>query len=531
MQFARGKPLNDGSRYITELSNTEARERLLMSSSYFDMELPQYFNFEPILNAAVDQASKLSVQDILSWKPDQHEALNYTLMSNKDGQIAWRPFELINPLIYAKCVELVTTEENWKFLVDRFSSFDGGCIECCSLPVIAPERKESKQDQILNWWKRVEQRSLELSLEYSHCKLTDVSNCYPSIYSHAIGWAIHGRPFLKIKKNRFDDSLLGNQLDKLIRSSREGQTNGIPQASMLSHLLAELVLGYCDVAINERAAEISGVKILRYRDDYRIFGSSDSDCGTVLKIISEELIKFGMRLGSAKTSDENNLVVGAVKKEKVQALKLQLNQRTLQKQLLMIHDYCVGQPGAGALKFLLSEFIKSLEAKDAALVLERENPTVLVAILMDIGSTSPNVFPAVATASSMIISHLSKEERERVFSLILKKTSRIPNNGYLEIWLQRKGFQMADGLQDARHGLISRRAIVLSNVIKNTVQIGQRLRQKLNVQCRIAPSPSSAGSSGQGSAGGSLAPRGFAPRATRCNRDQWSPRLGSLPLL
>ena len=437
MILLQDNALNDGSRYITELTNTEARERLLMSSSYFDMELPQYFNFEPILNAALDQAENLSVKDLLSWKPDQYEALNYTLMSNKDGLIAWRPFELINPLIYAKCVELVTTEANWKSLVDRFASFEGGCVECCSMPVIAPERKESKQDQILNWWKRVEQRSLELSLEYSHCKLTDVSNCYPSIYSHAIGWAIHNRSFLKIKKNRFDDDLLGNQLDKLLRSSREGQTNGIPQASMLSHILAELVLGYCDVGINKRAEQYPGVKVLRYRDDYRIFGSSDADCEAVLKIISEELITFGMRLGAAKTSDEQNLVVGAVKKDKVKALKLVLHQKTLQKQLLMIHDFCVTSPGAGALKFLLSKFIETLEGKDASKSLERENSTVLVAILMDIGSTSPNVFPAVATASSMIMNHLEKDEKERVFSLILKKTSRIPNNGYLEIWLQR----------------------------------------------------------------------------------------------
>jgi hypothetical protein len=201
--------------------------------------------------------------------------------------------------------------------------------------------------------------------------------------------------------------------------------------------LAELVLGYCDVGINKRAEQYPGVKVLRYRDDYRIFGSSDADCEAVLKIISEELITFGMRLGAAKTSDEQNLVVGAVKKDKVKALKLVLHQKTLQKQLLMIHDFCVTSPGAGALKFLLSKFIETLEGKDASKSLERENSTVLVAILMDIGSTSPNVFPAVATASSMIMNHLEKDEKERVFSLILKKTSRIPNNGYLEIWLQR----------------------------------------------------------------------------------------------
>jgi hypothetical protein len=277
--------LEKGSNYFIDLKAEAARECLLKSVSYFDMELPKYFNFEPMLCSAIDFANNLSFNDLLRWQPYRHEDLNYTLMSNKDGSIAWRPFELINPLIYAKCVELITTKENWNLLRSRFQEFSGGCVECCSMPVIAKKPTKSKKEQILNWWKKVEQRSLELSLEYSHCKLTDVSNCYPSIYSHAIGWAIHGRKPLKNKNNRFNDALLGNQIDKLIRGSRQGQTNGIPQASLLSHILAELVLGYCDLGINERVEQIEGVKILRYRDDYRIFGSSDADCGRVLKII------------------------------------------------------------------------------------------------------------------------------------------------------------------------------------------------------------------------------------------------------
>lgn len=274
-------------------------------------------------------------------------------------------------------------------------------------------------------------------MEYSHCKITDVSNCYPSIYSHAIGWAIHGRGFLKEKKNRFNKNLLGNQLDTLIRGSREGQTNGIPQASLLSHILAELVLGYCDIGINDRIKEIKNIRVLRYRDDYRIFGMSDTDCAFVLKIISEELIKFGMKLGAAKTTNEANLVIGAVKKDKIEALKLPTRQKTLQKELLIIHNFCYHHAGAGALKFLLSEFIKKLEDPRSSRRLANENSTVLIAILMDIGAISPNVFPAVATASSMILNQIGAQKRNGLFQSILAKTRRIPNNGYLEIWLQR----------------------------------------------------------------------------------------------
>jgi hypothetical protein len=309
--------LHQEPKYIFDLSGEQARDTFLKSNADFDMELPKYFDFGPILGAAYEFSKKTSLKKLKGLKPHEEENLNYVLMSNKDGSISWRPFELINPIIYAKCVELITSEENWGLIKQRLDKFSNGVVECCSLPVIDEEAKPNKKEQILNWWKKVEQRSVELSLEFSHCKITDVSNCYPSIYTHSIGWALHGRDFLRQGKNRFDDTFLGNQLDYLIRASRQGQTNGIPQASLLAHVIAELVLGYCDQTINERLHDVQNIKVLRYRDDYRIFGMSDSECDKALKIISEELSKFGMKLGVSKTSDEHNLVVGAVKKTRL----------------------------------------------------------------------------------------------------------------------------------------------------------------------------------------------------------------------
>ncbi len=401
------------------------------------MELPSYFNFEPIIAHAYQVAQELEFTQFAKWKPANYSELNYTLLHNKDGAIGWRPFELINPLIYGRCVSLLTTEENWKLVKSRFGQFAGGIVECCSLPVITDTGGNPTSKQILNWWKKVEQRSLELSLEFSHLKMTDVSNCYPSIYTHAIGWSIHGRDFLKLSKNRFDKSLLGNQLDELVRNSREGQTNGIPQASSLSHVLAELILGYCDEFIDRALAEKKGLKILRYRDDYRIFGNSDSDCNWALKVISEKLNLFGMKLGSAKTSNAANVISGSVKQDKVDALGINVRQKTLQKELLLIHRFGVNSPSSGALKFLLSGFLDRLDDKIGNKRFKNENSTVLAAVLLDIASISPHVFPAVATGISKMLAAIPKAKRDELFRLTLKRTSRIPNNGYLEVWLQR----------------------------------------------------------------------------------------------
>lgn len=400
------------------------------------MELPPYFNFQPLIEHSLAEANNIELKELHGWKPERHEGLNYVLMYNKDGDIAWRPFELKHPLIYAKCIDVITRRENWKLIQDRLRSFSSGIVECCSLPIVDLSiGSKPKKGQILNWWKSIEQRSLELSLEYSHVSLTDVSNCYPSIYTHAIAWALHGRE--TAKKHRNDNGLLGNQLDKLIRVSREGQTNGIPQASLLSHLIAELILGYCDTYINERLEGQAEIEILRYRDDYRIFANSDSDCARGLKVVSECLNIFGMKLGASKTAGSSNVVLGAVKQDKVDALSVARRQTTLQKELLLIHRFCTQRPGSGATKFLIREFLDRLEARLPKNAWKIENPTVLAAILLDITAKTPGVFPAVATTISKIMLYLKDSDREHLFTLVGKRTRRIPNNGYMELWLQR----------------------------------------------------------------------------------------------
>ena len=399
------------------------------------MELPPYINFQPILEHSLTQAESIELKELFRWKPDHHEGLNYILMYNKDGDIGWRPFELMHPLIYAKCIEIITEKKNWSLIQKRLNSFSDGIVECCSLPVVELDREvKPKKAQILTWWKSIEQRSLELSLEFSHVSLTDVSNCYPSIYTHAIAWALHGREHAKKHRNHDE---LGNQLDKLIRSSREGQTNGIPQASLLSHLIAELVLGYCDTYINKKLDGLKDIVILRYRDDFRIFANSDSDCARGLKAVSECLNMFGMKLGSAKTSRSSNIVLGAVKQDKLNALSVHRRQTTLQKELLLIHRFSNESPGSGATKFLIREFLDRLEARLPKNAWKIENPTVLAAILLDIAARTPAVFPAVATTISKIMLYLKNSDREQLFTLVGKRTSRMPNNGYMELWLQR----------------------------------------------------------------------------------------------
>ena len=64
---------------------------------------------------------------------------------------------------------------------------------------------------------------------------------------------------------------IGNSIDKHLRDMAYGQTNGIPQGSVLMDFIAEMVLGFADLEISIRIqqANIQDYEIIRYRDDYQ----------------------------------------------------------------------------------------------------------------------------------------------------------------------------------------------------------------------------------------------------------------------
>jgi len=420
---------------LIDLPNEEAKNHFLKGSSYFNGDMPPYISFEPIL---ADVARVLDGGTFYQFKetnPAELSDVNYNLIANKDGKFAWRPYELMHPAIYVSLVNLICEENNWSLIKSRIAEFEGGIIDCCSAPVISIDHQTDVAAQIKSWWQTVEQKSLKYSLKFSHLLHTDVTDCYGSLYTHSIAWAIHGLNFAKQKKG--NNSLLGNKIDRLIQSSRHGQTNGIAQGSVLMDFIAELVLGYVDLLVNYELDDCSDIKILRYRDDYRIFANSDERAEQALKIVSDKLRTVGMKLGVSKTFACRNVVEGSIKPDKLAGIELQdlgtTNAKTIQKQLLRLHSFGQRHPNSGALRRLISDFHRNVSDQSDT----PDDLEVQVAIATDIAYVSPATFPAVAGILSHLISLAAAEEKRRLWQMVQDKMKRVPYNGYLEIWLQR----------------------------------------------------------------------------------------------
>jgi hypothetical protein len=439
-------------RRLVELSNEEAKQHFLKGSSYFNGDMPSYISFDPLLSDVYTVLGGRNYPEFKRVNPCEFQSVNYNFIANKDGRFAWRPFELMHPAIYVSLINVICESSNWEHITQRFSEFEGGAVDCCSAPVMSVDNQTDVAIQIRSWWQRVEQQSLCYSLEFSHVLHTDVTDCYGSLYTHSIAWALHDIPIAK--QNRGKNSLLGNKIDSHIQAGRYGQTNGISQGSVLMDFIAEIVLGFVDQQISIKLGEPDDFRILRYRDDYRIFADSDDRAEEILKVISDELRSVGMKLGVSKTFMSKNVIEGSIKPDKLAGIGLEdlgdTNAKTIQKQLLRLHSFGQRFPNSGALRRLVFQFFEKISTQTEM----PEDLEVQVAIATDIAFVSPNTFPAIAGILSHLISIASTDKKTHLWEKVLRKMRRVPYNGYIEIWLQRVTQPQSVGIEFSSDELI-----------------------------------------------------------------------------
>lgn len=362
--------------------------------------------------------------------------MNYTFLNNKDGKFAWRPFQLIHPALYVSLVHNITEEPNWNTIVARFGQFASNPkIKCYSIPLESDGTQSDKATTVTQWWQTIEQQSIELALNYEYVLHTDITDCYGSIYTHSVPWAIHTKPIAKLPANRTNYGLIGNLIDKHLRDMAFAQTNGIPQGSVLMDFIAEMVLGYADseISIKIQQANINDYHIIRYRDDYRIFSNNPQDAELITKILTEVLIDLGMRLNAQKTLVSNNVIRDSIKPDKIYWIAQKNGSKSIQEHLLLIHSLSDKFPNSGSLSKALGKFYNRIKG-----LTELNNVQVLVSILVDIMYKNPRTYPIASAILSKLLSLLNDPaKRNSILQSIMTKFEKIPNTGHIKIWLQR----------------------------------------------------------------------------------------------
>ena len=439
---------------ILEFTPEKAQKYFLKPESYCNFNLPIYFDFEPLLLNVHEELNGKALCIFKQGNPSHYDDVNYKILDNKDGRYAWRPRQLIHPVLYVSLVHQITAKENWETICKRFEFFAQNTeIECVSIPSESLTEESNKAEQISNWVQQIEQRSLELALDYKYLTQTDITDCYGAIYTHSVAWALHGKGDMKKKTIKERKVFIGDIIDEHLRSMSYGQTNGIPQDSALMDLIAEMVLGYADSLLLDKIFEeskeeskIKDYKILRYRDDYRIFTNNPRDGEQILKYLTEVMIGLGLKLSTGKTKSSSDVITSSIKDDKLYWMGQKQFQFNLQKRLLIIHGLAKKYPNSGSLiaamdKFHLSLFCLKDCDKDcnrSCLKNFKDSVIPLISIVVDIAYNNPRTYPYAAAILSFLLDQLSgKKQKKQILKKIIDKLDDIPNTTHLMIWLQR----------------------------------------------------------------------------------------------
>jgi hypothetical protein len=145
--------------------------------------------------------------------------------------------------------------------------------------------------------------------KYDYMAQLDISNCFDSIYTHSIAWAVVDKIIIKDQLNReAHPDLIGSfsdDFDRLMQKQNYNETNGITIGSELSRIFSEVLLQSVDVNVEGLLKNLyfyhgSDYTLYRYVDDYFCFYNDEKVYRSVVDTLSKSLSQFKLSLNKSK---------------------------------------------------------------------------------------------------------------------------------------------------------------------------------------------------------------------------------------
>lgn len=159
-------------------------------------------------------------------------------------------------------------------------------------------RRDSNRAASLPSMQTLYERRLLQGAGYRYVLRTDISRFFPTIYTHSIPWALHGKAASK-KNTKPTPKFFGNLLDLATRQSQDGQTFGLSIGPDTSHIIAECIATSIDVDLERKLkGRLAG---FRYVDDYYLFFETQDDAEKALACLVRCLRDFELQINFEKT--------------------------------------------------------------------------------------------------------------------------------------------------------------------------------------------------------------------------------------
>lgn len=255
----------------------------MLERGYFPENVPPAFK---IRNLHLSSSEALESDQYLTDKPTEGARYNST---KRGGQR--RIFTLPNPVFMIDAAKYFI---KYRDQIEEHLSLSS---DSCSYPQFDEDSSRPISITSFPEFHKVRRKNFALS---RYVIRTDISRYFPSIYSHSLPWAIHGKTASKKDRKPDSQSIFGNRLDWLVRQAQDGQTVGIPVGPDFSRIVSEII----GTAVDRSFRKLQGadVPMVRLVDDIYIGSDNLDDAHTHLSAMRSAIRSFELDINENKTA-------------------------------------------------------------------------------------------------------------------------------------------------------------------------------------------------------------------------------------
>lgn len=271
------------SDYMDELT-ADALYKGLLANGLFTEKLPPIFTSEEFYEYSLSLKQPFSKGD--------HGFVFFDSM--RDINIP-RAFGIPNLMAYQRLCACL--RDNWEKLKNHFRNQTSQNSYKISRIHI---RKQANTNSLfrMNYknWELDDSPIPDILIGKKYMVSADISTCFPSMYTHALCWALLGKQESKKCRSK---AVWCNELDKCCMALKSGETHGFLIGPHASNLLSEIILTVVDQHLSNR-----GWTYIRNIDDYTCYVESYEQAQNFLTELSAELRYFDLPLNHKKTKIE-----------------------------------------------------------------------------------------------------------------------------------------------------------------------------------------------------------------------------------
>lgn len=325
----------------------------LIQHNFFPAQKKEEGEMPPVINSTTLTPAIADKLRNLNSRKGGYDQVEYR--STRFNNVS-RPLSIPHPVPYSKLCYAI--QDNW-------NEFE--YITQSTNSLITPEAHSDGRILVMDYENaqvKIE-RHVDLTFSKKFYVDTDISNFFPSIYSHSIPWALVG---FDVAKKQRDPKLWFNQVDKCVRAMKRDETNGVPIGPATSNIICEAILVRIDTILKNE-----GFTFVRFIDDYTAYFDTYEEAEKFIRRLGEELSKYKLLLNAKKTVIEQ-LPCPSSSEWVVDLTTRVPKDKTVPTNLIRFLDYAVDKqavnPDGSVIKYAAKTIVRDIDDKTVDIVLK-----------------------------------------------------------------------------------------------------------------------------------------------------------------